>query len=208
VIDHVTIHNLFPTPLYVTELDLDQFTLNRDDFTVTEAFHEGTLAISDDRNILENDRFVFLKEMIDDHANHFYHNIAGYSTNATLYMSSSWIVYSAPGHKSLSHTHSNSFLSGVLYVDTPENCGDIIFELSWNDDRRWTGLFEPDISNHTPYNSVFYPIKVRKGMLLLFPSSLKHLVLTNESNKDRISIAFNYFLRGVFNTSGAKLFIK
>ncbi len=58
-------------------------------------------------------------------------------------------------------------LSGVYYIDVPDdNMGDIVF-----DDRR---------------------IAPKTNTLLLFSNNVYHTVEPNQSDKNRISIAFNY----------------
>ena len=43
----------------------------------------------------------------------------------------------------------------------------------------------------TPYNKIEEKIMPNKNMLVLFPSYLKHKILTHESNIPRYSLAFN-----------------
>ena len=65
------------------------------------------------------------------------------------------------------HSHANSVISGVYYIDVPDdNMGDIVF-----DDRKVTP---------------------KTNTLLLFPNNIFHAVEPNQSDKSRISIAFNY----------------
>jgi uncharacterized protein (TIGR02466 family) len=90
------------------------------------------------------------------------------------------------GYKTLNHLHTHplSYISGVFYVKANENQGDICFEnpLRYFNQFAYNGAeFVESFVNHKP----------QTGKLLLFPSSLPHSVLSNETNIDRISISFN-----------------
>jgi len=67
------------------------------------------------------------------------------------------------------HSHGQSVTVGVLYLQTPQNSGDIEFKIG------------DEISSITPY----------KGLLLVFPAGVDHRVLENKSTENRISLAFN-----------------
>ena len=89
-------------------------------------------------------------------------------------MTGMWFNSSEYGNSNGLHNHSLDIrdISGVYYLKTPKNCGDITFYNSFD-------LNYP--SHYTP----------RENTLLLFPSFLYHTVGTNLSNEDRVSIAFN-----------------
>lgn len=75
------------------------------------------------------------------------------------------LVNSKPGND-------NKHWSGVLYLKTPKNCGNITFHSYHNI------AAGKDV---TPYES----------LILLFPSSMYHSVRPNLSDKDRVVISFN-----------------
>jgi hypothetical protein len=90
------------------------------------------------------------------------------------YELSGWgVVLESGGHQK-KHTHTDSYLSGVLYLSIPppdnqtKNAGDLLF----------TGT---------------YPlyIKPEKGLMVLFPSYLPHETIPFQNNIKRICIAFN-----------------
>ena len=81
-----------------------------------------------------------------------------------------------------SHFHPFSVYSGVYYVETPENCGSIIFE-------------HPALDLLCYYNrgeGGLYTLPAIENTLYIFPSWLKHFVQANENKEEeRISISFN-----------------
>ena len=96
-----------------------------------------------------------------------------------------------PGNFNLKHNHPRSNLSGVLWIKVPKDSGSIVFH-------------SPDVFNRYQemdhYTEEFcyinncyrrYEFTPDEGKILIFPSSLEHEVLKNESNEDRISYSFN-----------------
>lgn len=109
-----------------------------------------------------------------------------------FYMTGMW----ANVHKSFSkhhiHSHPNSFLSGVFYIDIPQGAGDIFFK----DPRMGSQVLVPDYKE-TP-NFMFHEMQfsVHTGKLILFPSYLEHGThLGNDHEGYRISVSFNYMLK-------------
>ena len=81
-----------------------------------------------------------------------------------------WFNCGAPGDEYRWHIHRPYEWAGVLYIQTPENCGGIEFK---QDQERYT---------HTP----------QAGEFLLFSGNLAHRVLQNMSRDFRISVGFNF----------------
>ena len=87
-----------------------------------------------------------------------------------------WFNIAAPGESTGWHDHKGrSELSGVYYLQVPDNSGDIHFRKKIDDE-----TFEWEMKSQT-------------GKLILFDSNIEHSVPENKSNKNRISIAFNLF---------------
>lgn len=104
-----------------------------------------------------------------------------------VHLQNAWgIINPKFGYNTL-HNHPLSFLSGVYYLQTPTNCGEIEFR-----DPREVRMMEviPLVSNNRwTYKTVQYqPIE---GRMLLFPSWLLHQVKPNLNEQDRICISFN-----------------
>jgi hypothetical protein len=84
-----------------------------------------------------------------------------------------WFNINGPGHYNALHDHGyfGDNLCGCLYLQTPKDSGQIKFVT-----KTTQVVIEPKV-----------------GKLILFPDNLKHEVLANLSNDDRISIAFNFW---------------
>ena len=102
-----------------------------------------------------------------------------------------WFNINKKGSYNNKHVHPNSDLSGVLWLKTPMNCGNIVFGSphnfsSYTEIKSYTQEFKDDTGCTCSY--FFNPIE---GKMLIFPSSLEHEVEQNKSNEDRISVSFN-----------------
>lgn len=107
-----------------------------------------------------------------------------------------WSNVLKPGETHRPHTHSNNILSGVYYVDAVETSG-IIF----TDPRPQAGVIQPDVNKQILDNASIIKYDSTTNRMILFPSWLQHYVPVNETNKNRISIAFNIMFKGLVGSS-------
>ena len=86
------------------------------------------------------------------------------------------------------HTHSNSVLAGVFYLQVPHNSSNITF----CDPRKHSDIirYESDVNNPLCWDS--FGIPPSPGLLLIWPSWLPHRVSKNNSN-NRITCVFNIY---------------
>jgi uncharacterized protein (TIGR02466 family) len=91
------------------------------------------------------------------------------------------------------HMHSNSFVSGVYYVRVPDKDQG---HISFADPRDVREVFITDHTDPTDKRVTrIYDYKPQNGMLILFPSWLKHRVNQFKLDNDyRISMSFNFIL--------------
>ena len=100
-----------------------------------------------------------------------------------------WININPPGSYNIAHRHPLSLISGVFYLSVPKGSGGIVFT---NPIDKFDMFFGKNVvDNYTPYNTVDYEYNPIANELILFPSFLTHRVMTNNSDSDRISLAFN-----------------
>ena len=98
----------------------------------------------------------------------------------------------APGSYHFSHVHPKCDISSVLWIQSPENCGRLVFE---NPD----GFSQTPIIEHLEQKKrdeiktgSKYFFDPKEGCMLLFPPNLSHYVEENQSNDHRISVVFNF----------------
>ena len=102
-----------------------------------------------------------------------------------------WININTPNSYNRLHNHPSSHFSGVYYVKVPDKSGSIYFENphtfeAFSELQSYSDQFKYD---STQYHYV--DITGKEGLLIAFPSYLKHGVHENKSESDRISISFN-----------------
>jgi uncharacterized protein (TIGR02466 family) len=112
-----------------------------------------------------------------------------YSNPNDLQICNYWININKKNNDNAPHTHPISVISAVYYVKVPENSGEIIFHTPLQNYDEF--IFEDMIEKYNAYNSSNYRYIPKTGDLILFPSWLSHNVSANQSEEERISIAFN-----------------
>ena len=104
-------------------------------------------------------------------------------------ISNMWININGQGHYNQAHRHTFSFLSGIFYVKTKNNCGNLVFK---NPNALHENYIRPsDVVEYNGFNSESWRITPTENNLIIFPSWLEHFTNPNESGEDRISISFN-----------------
>ena len=102
-----------------------------------------------------------------------------------------WININEKGNYNALHNHPHSHISGVFWIKTPDNCGDIVFENPHHFDRYIEiRNLNQEIAEETK-NYFGYTFFAKEGSILLFPSDIRHEVQQNNSDEERISISFN-----------------
>lgn len=99
-----------------------------------------------------------------------------------------WINILQPGGLNTPHDHPGWIWSGCYYVNVPAGDSELSGNIEFLDSR--TNLQSMGLEGANCFAGK-YGIKPRAGMLLMFPSYLRHWVYPNKSGKERMSIAFN-----------------
>lgn len=99
-----------------------------------------------------------------------------------------WINVLGRGGLNTPHDHPNWTWSGCYYVSVPEGDKELSGNIEFFDTR--TNVRTLTVEGAACFASKF-KIKPKAGMLLMFPSYLRHWVYPNESDEERVTIAFN-----------------
>lgn len=132
--------------------------------------------------------FSFLRDYIQTQI-----SLATKIYNLDFKLLNGWININGKNNYNLKHVHPGSMVSGVFWIKCPDNCGSLNFD-------------NPKLFVEFPlYNKIDdnckrqlnyysnYTFIPTEGTLVLFPSHMEHYVDPNESDEDRISIAFNCY---------------
>jgi uncharacterized protein (TIGR02466 family) len=101
-----------------------------------------------------------------------------------------WANIHPTGSYHTRHIHPASVhLSGVYYIKTSKDCGNIVF----HDLARFLGLWgaAPNTLEPTNHNRSRFSVEPEDGLCVLFPGYIMHEVETNRSEADRVGLAFN-----------------
>ena len=193
-----TINGIFPTPVYMSKLDreLTKKELSFIDKSKLDHYkNEGNIT-SNDNYILNQKVFSSLKEDLYLRVEDYFKKVLSYTDVTTPYITQSWLNYTETNQYHHKHEHPNSLVSGVFYVNCHEEFDKIKF---FKKDSYQT--IKPEIKDWKLYNSETWWFTVKTGDIILFPSSLTHMVETKEGDNTRISLAFNVFIKGTIGNN-------
>ena len=191
------IHNIFEIPVYSAKLSLDNSAIRSHCLSLTKTDKGRIMTNSGgwQSNILPKNEKVLMPfyRDITYHANEFLKSL---DFNGVYELLNVWVNINGYKDFNITHKHNGAHISGVYYVRTPKNCGNIIFNrpgideftYDWNENHRAFNLL----------NSATRWQRAEESMLYLFPGWLNHYVEPNLNRKEkRISISFNVGLKSI-----------
>jgi len=123
-------------------------------------------------------------------------NVLDIGRSVSFYLQNSWMIKHRPGDWGQTHFHENSLLSGILYLRTPPNSGDLILHRNRNVSTDINPYMSLPQLKPNRYNADSFICQASEKKLILFPANMNHSIRRNESSEDRYSIAFNVFFKG------------
>jgi uncharacterized protein (TIGR02466 family) len=192
-----TINGIFPTPIYMSKLDreLSKKELSFVDKSKLDFYKNDGNITSNDNYILNQKTFSSLKEDLYLRVQDYFNKVLSTTDSVTPYITQSWLNYTETNQYHHKHQHPNSLVSGVFYVNCHEEFDKIKF---FRNDYQ---TIKPEIKDWNLYNSETWWFTVKTGDIILFPSSLTHMVETKEGDNTRISLAFNVFIKGTIGNN-------
>ena len=149
------------------------------------------------KNIHNDDYFAGLKKRLIDWSYEIFDKAYGYDmTDLKVEMTSMWLNKTPKGVFHPPHHHANNILSGVFF---PEGDGEDFVHLNFMRPVTMQLYPESKIKNETEFNQYQYYMKCKQGYACMFPSYINHYVDTNHNNRERLSIAFDILIRGVYS---------
>jgi len=192
------IHAIFPQPVYFSKLER---ALTTEELKTIDAYKAKTYkndgnTTSNDNTVLENKTLQNLKKDLNKKIINYFNEVVCTSNSITPYITQSWINYTETDQFHHKHSHSNSYISGVFYIDAQKEVDSIIFYKPYADE-----TIELDITKYNPFNSTSCSFPVETGNIFLFRSSLIHGVNKKKGTNTRISLSFNVFLKGTIGNN-------
>jgi uncharacterized protein (TIGR02466 family) len=179
---------IFPSFVYSMDLNIDNESLLTDIYNIqknTESENKSNRGgwqspsiISG--NSLETQNLISLKNEVEAAMN-FVKNSENFSNfDYSCYY---WININKTNDYNILHNHANSLMSSVYYPYVPDDCESQLIFL-----RTDAGAYHAQL----PELQRNFSVECKTGKLIIFSSYLFHNVTTNNSDKNRVSIAFNF----------------
>jgi uncharacterized protein (TIGR02466 family) len=155
-----------------------------------------TNARSVDTRVLDAPELAALKEIVVEHVRQFAWKVISAHPKHDFYLTQSWLNFTRSGQSHFRHFHTNSLISGALYVNALAGTDRICFfrnsplQILVSDDQ------------NSPYSATVHRVDVNVGDIVLFPSWLTHEVETTTGSHLRTSLAFNAFVKGELGSEG------
>ena len=199
------LHILFPTPVYQNFLEFRPSELksmidyvSNLDWASDKDIYEGPNGETTklEADLLSEPELENLRKKIDEEVYNFAKSLQIDFNKHGLKRINSWGNLQKKGNYIKEHRHNNTQFSGVFYLQTPENSGDIIFTTR---NSTWINSYwEPSLTGYDDLNSFEKRFRPQQCGIFLFPAHLDHYVTPSHSEEERYSISFNYNLDGKF----------
>ena len=202
--------NTFFTPIQVTQhthplLNIELVKLAyklKENPKNKRSYHLGWVS-----KIFQLEDSIYFKQFFDDKLNDINNFVSQYELihNYNIKCDGIWFNINPQWAYIFTHTHSGSDFSAVYYLQIPkikyqsghDQGNKIVF-----DNPNPAQMNHPFYQKNMRYNEInsnTWGIEPKEDMLIMFPAHLPHRVNQNLSEKDRISIAFNFSIEQVDN---------
>ena len=180
--------NIFSSPIIISYLENNQLheeiikelNLAEQNNLLRKASNQGGLQTKNIHNKLVGQ--IILEESLELLKRHF-----SFKKETQVHLNNIWINKNKKNNFNDPHVHPYANFSGIYYLDTPSDGGELVFH---NND---VGL---DMVANDFYfkDECFknnYRIQPKPNMFILFGSQMRHMVEPHFEDNDRISVSFN-----------------
>ncbi len=193
---------LFSTPVFIyneysTISDIHNTTSEQLD---TRENIGGNLT-SNKNNVLDLESYSVIRSRIMSGLNEYVNNVLCIDLKHEFYLTQSWLNFNPPGSSHHRHHHANSIISGVYYIDTVETDNIMFVSHTTNTAVTNNSTLEINVTDYNITNSNAWTVPVKTNSIIYFPSTTLHEVSPNNSDRNRISLSFNVFVKGNFGSA-------
>lgn len=179
-------HSLFPTLVGTFDLGRKLTEAEKSFFLgLPQRANKGN-SRSQDHYILRHEELREINEFIVAATNAYFNIHYAPKNGVELKITQSWCNYTEPGQYHHAHTHPNSLVSGVFYVQTTEQDRIYFYRDVYQQVKVQTERWNL-------WNSQSWWFNATECQLILFPSSLTHTVDTVKGESTRVSLSYNTF---------------
>ena len=189
--------NLFGIPIYLNNVKIKNKDVNNLIDSNYERLKSNIASVTTDTYVLNDKKNIGIKNIILENLNEYLYNQLKIKKNIKFKMLNSWCMKLSKNDWAVNHTHNNSFISGVLYLKTSKNSGNLILHKN-----KLLNIFPSSVKiefeEFNEINCDYWCIEPKEGDIIFFPSQLEHSVTKNLTEKDRYCCSFNFYPEGVF----------
>jgi uncharacterized protein (TIGR02466 family) len=185
------IRPIFPIPVGFNVLCRELTKIEKDFLCNQKTYDNVGNTTSENFYILNDEKLKDLKSFVHESVLDYFKEVYSPDKLVVPYITQSWVNYTKPGQYHHKHSHTNSIISGVFYIDADNEVDKIHLYKNTSSNQ-----ITVTTKNWNIYNSESHYYNVKSNDLIMFPSNLQHMVETTNNKKTRISLAFNVFLKG------------
>jgi uncharacterized protein (TIGR02466 family) len=146
--------------------------------------------ISSNKYILNEKSLSKLQQDLYKVVYEYVNEIITASEEIDFVITQSWITYTEKDEYHHTHRHPNSYISGILYIDTVETDSITFFN-------PFASQIEVIPKTYNVFNSKIWSIPTETGDVIIFPSHIDHMVQKRIcGDSTRTSLSFNIMPRG------------
>ena len=187
---------IFSIPIILKQAKGEQFEniqeellsiVNEVEFSQIKGWSRDTHMLSPnpfESNIIVDNKCSNFLDFLEECLSEYVGEVNG-SDNFGYDIQESWITKTLKGKFAHEHHHGTSDISGVYYINTNTDDGNLAFD---------------NIHSQMSGNYIFaslpskQPMPLKNGLLILWPGPLKHGTWVNNTDNERLSLSFNIFM--------------
>ena len=190
------IQSIFPVPIYMDKAEGENFKLIQEEllsitekieFSQRKGWNKDTHMLNKDpfsTNFLFDNNCQNTVRFIYESATEYVQNIAGHP-DYQYSIIESWITKTLKGQYAHEHHHGATDISGVYYINTNGEDGNLIFD----------NIHSQMAGNFVFSSLVFdHKLPLENGLLILWPGLLRHRTHVNTTDNERLSLSFNIMI--------------
>ena len=187
------VNAIFPLPIFLDQAEGSEYESIHNELTSIKSklsFNDtgSHMILNDDpfkSNFLSTYNCSHTVNFINKTVESYISSLYGGSSTQWIVIES-WITKTLKGRFARQHSHGLADISGVYYLDTNGQDGNLVLVNSHNH------LESNMLLNELVSKDTVMPIE--NGKIFLWPGQLRHYTLMNETDHERVSISFNISL--------------
>ena len=187
--ENLEVYPLFAKTVIRTTVDLEGTDISKIEWVPN--YHNN---ISTSQTVLDDDNFKKLKEECMKGIHDYFYDVMHVDPVTEIYITESWFNKTETNQTHHRHWHPNSVLSAIIFLSGDAEQGGHTSFITGAYDTLEFEITEPNL-----WNSKSWSVEPTVGTMLIFPSSMEHLVQSYTGTTPRITLSFNTFVKGQIN---------